>query len=230
MHAICELTQKSRPASQRRLLLLAGGLMALLLLVRAHFALCLTKGESMFPSLRSGDLVLVDKLAYRATQPERGDIVVARVRNELLVKRVVGLPGEEVELRQGQLYVNQHSLAEEYAVEPGWLSLRKGRLLENKYALLGDNRSVSSAMSVHAVASKEQIIGKVIHSVRLWPAWFGPAFDPAAETASGMPQSPRYALGMPLRRADQPAPATILVRLQSNIAETVARQTTEELP
>jgi hypothetical protein len=93
-------------------------------------------------------------------------------------------------------------------VEPGWLSLRKGRLLENKYALLGDNRSVSSAMSVHAVASKEQIIGKVIHSVRLWPAWFGPAFDPAAETASGVPESPRYALAIASLSSENQSPHT----------------------
>jgi signal peptidase I len=140
-----------------------------LLVFRAHFSLFIAKGESMLPGLRSGDLVLVDKLAYRAKDPERGDIVVAREGNDLIVKRVVGLPSEEVELRQGKLLVNQRPLAEEYAVEPGWLSLRRGRLLEDRYALLGDNRSVSSTVFVHAVVSKDQIVGKVIHSLRLWP-------------------------------------------------------------
>lgn len=155
--------------SHKGLLILASGLIGLLLVFRAHFILSIAKGESMLPGLRSGDLVLVDKLAYGAKDLKRGDIVVAREGNDLIVKRVVGLPGEEVELQQGKLYVNQRPLAEAYPVEPGWLSLGKGRLLEDKYALLGDNRSVSSSVFVHAVVSKDQIVGKVVYSLRLWP-------------------------------------------------------------
>jgi len=156
-------------ASHKTLLLFASCLIGLLLVFRAHFSLYIAKGESMLPGLRSGDLVLVDKLAYEAKDLKRGDIVVAREGNDILVKRVVGLPGEEVELRQGKLYVNRRPLAEEYAVEPGWLSLGKGRLLEDRYALLGDNRSVSGSVFVHAVVAKDQILGKVVYSLRLWP-------------------------------------------------------------
>jgi signal peptidase I len=170
MNANCDETRNLALVSQKGLLIFAGGLIGLLLLFRAHFAVFIAKGESMNPGLRSGDLVLVDKLAYRAKDPERRDIVVAREGNDLIVKRVVGLAGEEVELRQGKLYVNQRQYAEEYAVEPGWLSLRRGRLLEDRYALLGDNRSVSSSVFVHAVVSKDQILGKVIYSLRLWPS------------------------------------------------------------
>jgi len=170
-------------ASPKGLLIIASGLIGLLLVYRAHFSLYIAKGESMLPGLRSGDLVLVDKLVYRTKDPERGDIVVALEDNDLIVKRVVGLPGEEVELRQGKLRVNQHPLAEEYAVEPGWLSLRKGRLLEDRYALLGDNRSVSSSVFVHAVVSKDHILGKVIGSVHLWPGRLRPGFNQATDTA-----------------------------------------------
>lgn len=166
-------------ASHKGLWIFASGLIGLLLVLRVHFVLSVAKGESMLPGLRSGDLVLVDKLAYWAKNPERGDIVVARDRNELIVKRVVGLPDEEVELHEGKLYINERPLAEVYPVEPGWLSLRRGRLLEDRYALLGDNRAVSSAASVHAVILKEQIVGKVIHSVRLWPSWLRPEFNQA---------------------------------------------------
>jgi len=149
---------------------------------RVHFALYIAKGESMLPFLRSGDLVLVDKLAYRAKDPKRGDIVVAREHYDIIVKRLVGLPSEEIELHQGKLYVNRLPLAEEYAVKPGQLSLRRGRLFDDKYALLGDNRSVSSSVFVHAVVSKDQILGKVIHSIRLWPGWLRPGFNQAADT------------------------------------------------
>lgn len=183
MNASCDQTRNLPMASHKGLLIFAGGLVGLLLVFRAHFAVFVAKGESMLPGLRSGDLVLVDKLAYRAKDPERGDIVVAREGDGLIVKRIVGLPGEEVELRLGELFVNQRPLAEDYAVEPGWLSLGKGRLLEDKYALLGDNRAVSSSVLVHAIVSKDQILGKVIHSVRLWPDWLRPDYDHAADAS-----------------------------------------------
>ncbi len=183
MNAICDETRNLPMTSHRWLLLFASGLIGLSLVVRAHFVLSIAKGESMLPGVRSGDLVLVDKLAYRGKNPERGDIVVAREGNDLIVKRIVGLPGEEVELRQGKLYVNQRSLTEAYAVEPGWLSLRKGRLLEDRYALLGDNRSVSDSVFVHAVVSKDQILGKVIHSLRLGRAAIRPTVKEVSQNS-----------------------------------------------
>lgn len=177
MNANCDQTRDLPLASHKWLLIFASGLIGLLLVFRANFSLYIAKGESMLPGIRSGDLILVDKSVYGANAPQRGDIVVAREGNDLIVKRVVGLPGEEVELRRGNLYVNQRPLAEEYAVEPGWLSLGKGRLLEDRYALLGDNRSVSSSVFVHAVVARDQILGKVIHSLHLWPGWLRPGFN-----------------------------------------------------
>lgn len=179
MNVPCDQSRRALVTSHAGLLILAVALVALLVAFRAHFTVFIAKGESMMPGLRSGDLVLVDKLAYRALAPKRGDIVVARAGNDLIVKRVVGLPGEEVELRQGSLYVNQLPFSEEYVLEPGWLSLRRGRLLEDRYALLGDNRSVSSDVLVHAIVAKNQILGKVVHSLRLWPRGLNPGFDPA---------------------------------------------------
>ena len=154
----------------RGLWLLAGGLIVLGLILRAQFLPCIAKGESMLPALHSGALLLVDKRAYKTKLPARGDIVVARTGHDLIVKRVVGLPGEEIEVRRGILYINQRPFAEPYPVEPGSLSLRRGRLLEDKYALLGDNRSVSSSLAVHAVVSKDLIVGKVIRSLCLRPS------------------------------------------------------------
>ena len=158
-------------APRTRLWLLAASLFAMLLAWRAHFGFCLVMGESMLPGLRSGDLLLVDKRAYQTAAPERDDVVVAHDRGGLIIKRIVGLPGEEVELRQGELYVNRLPLGGDYAVEPGPLSLRSGRLFDNRYALLGDNRSLPGSLVVHAVVAKEQIVGKVVRSLRLWPEW-----------------------------------------------------------
>jgi signal peptidase I len=156
-------------SSRKGLLLLGAAVIGLLLCWRAQFSLVLVKGESMHPGLSSGDLLLVDKLPYRAAEPERGDIVVARHATDLIVKRLVALPGEQVELRRGKLYVNGFRSAEDYPVERGTLILGKGRLFENRYALLGDNRSLPNSLSVHAVVSKDQILGKVVRSLRFQP-------------------------------------------------------------
>ncbi len=169
MKTNCDRSRNVLHVAPKGWLLFVGILLALLLTFRAHYSVYLAKGESMLPGLHSGDLVLVDKRAYCAQAPERGDIVVAREGDELLVKRIVGLPGEVVELRQGKVYVNQHPLTESYVTETGALNLRKDRLWENRYALLGDNRAVSRSVFVHAVVAEEQIVGKAIYSVRLWP-------------------------------------------------------------
>lgn len=179
MNVHCDQTRHRPPVACKTLLIFACALIALVVF-RTHYSLYLAKGESMLPGLHSGDLVLVDKLAYRTTEPERGDIVVARDRDDLVVKRVVGLPGEEVEVLQGKLRINRRPFAEAYAVERGRLNLRRGRLLEDRYALLGDNRSVSSFTVVHAVVAKEQIVGKVVRSLRLWPDGWTPSSHPAA--------------------------------------------------
>ena len=121
----------------------------------------------MQPTLRSGDLLLVDKRAYRDVDPLRGDIVVARHGSEQWVKRIVGLPGEEIELKDGALLVNGHRVVEAHDVTPGPLEITKGRLFSGKFALLGDYRSVWPRKGVHGIVSKEDIVGKVILRVGL---------------------------------------------------------------
>ncbi len=160
-------------ASRRRLgkptaglgLALAGCLLwfALTLLGR-HYLLTLVVGESMLPTLRSGSLLLVDRRAYAARDPGRGDIVVIRHRGEQLVKRVVGLPGEEVELVAGRLHVNGIPLPETYPRTPGTLEVGRGLLGPGKFAVVGDNRSGSGERLIHGVFSREQILGKAILS------------------------------------------------------------------
>lgn len=138
--------------------------------LRTQFRVIVVKGDSMAPTLRSGELLMVSTRAYKESAPLRGDLVIVRFRGELIVKRVVGLPGEMVNARNGRVYVNDQLLAESsYRTLPGMLEIRPGRLIEGSYAVLGDNRSLPAAVLVHAVVPKEQIIGKVVGSLRLWP-------------------------------------------------------------
>ena len=151
-------------------LALGGSFLFLLLVLRSYFQLVIVKGESMQPTFRTGDLLVVWKRAYRTAEPHRADIVVSRYRNDLIVKRVVGLPGEEVEVQSGSLLINGLPNIEDHGIEPGELRIEKGKLFDGKFALLGDNRALPFSELIHAVVSKDDIIGKVIFSICLrWP-------------------------------------------------------------
>jgi signal peptidase I len=150
-------------------LTMAAAAMALALTGHRHFRLALVVGESMCPQYHTGDLLLVDRSAYREVEPQRGDIVVARYGREIIVKRVVGLPGEEVALHHGHLYVNGAPMPERHAIEPGTVEISPGILFAGKFALLGDNRALPITLLVHAVVSKEELVGKVVGSFRSKP-------------------------------------------------------------
>lgn len=147
--------------------LLCGFCAALLLLwVQARYALVWVVGESMEPTLRSGSLVVVNKTAYREASPCRDDLVVALYRDELIAKRVVGLPGETVEVKQGVVLVDGVARSEEHPILAGTMTISPGTLFPDRYALLGDNRSLPAGVLVHAVVSKHALMGKVVAQ---WP-------------------------------------------------------------
>ncbi len=154
----------------RRLMLLlayGGALIALLLVLRVRFFLSIVQGESMLPSLRPGEVMLIDKHAYRSVTPSRGDMVIAHYHDGLIVKRIVGLPGEELEVKAGTLYVDGDPIAESHGIRKGLMAVGKGKLLAGSFATLGDNRMLLRA--VHPILQKDQIVGKVVYVLRLWP-------------------------------------------------------------
>jgi len=137
-------------------------LMVCLLFLQARFRLVLVIGESMRPTLNHGNLLLVARNAYEHREPQRGDLVVAWCYSELIVKRVVGVPGEEVEIIEGTLFVNRQPVVEQYAVARGSLNIDRGRLAGGRFALLGDNRGLPEGQTVSAIVSKGDMLGKVI--------------------------------------------------------------------
>ncbi|MBX3744044.1 MAG: signal peptidase I [Verrucomicrobiae bacterium] len=122
----------------------------------------------MSPTFRSGDLLIVNRLAYRDAPPRRGDVVVASHRDDTLVKRVVGLPGEEVEVRQGTLLIDGRRLDPDHPIREGLLTIGRGRLAEGRFAVLGDNFALPANQLVHAVVAEDRIQGRVVGTVRWW--------------------------------------------------------------
>ena len=109
--------------------------------IRSHVAAVVrVAGDSMEPTLRSGDMALVTRFDYAHAAPRRFDVVQAEIpgRDGLYLKRVIGLPGEELEIKGGIVYVNGQPLTEGYAT-PSADEL-KVTLGADEYFLMGDNR------------------------------------------------------------------------------------------
>jgi signal peptidase I len=135
-------------------------LLGLALVVRHWiWAPTLIQGASMVPTLRGGQLAGINKLAYAFRRPARGDLVAVWTGKELMVKRVVGLPGEELCVDKGVLYVNGAPLPEPYVkLRNFWQNIAAGRIEADCFVVAGDNR----AGSVIAVVSSKRIEGQIV--------------------------------------------------------------------
>ena len=128
--------------------------------------------ESMVPTLAVGDRVFVNKFIYRFTEPERGDVVVFESVNggeEDLIKRVVGVPGDEIEVRSGTLLVNGEPQNEPYLNReiPDDSFFGPSRLSEGEVFVMGDNRANSADSRVFGPLPVENIEGEAF--MRFWP-------------------------------------------------------------
>jgi signal peptidase I len=127
-------------------------------------------GTSMDPTLADGEFLVVNKLGYRLHQPQRGDIIVFRdpySPDRKLIKRVIGLPGESVEIRDGQVLINNQILDEPYLDEVGNSARAAAAIAEDEYFVLGDNRNNSSDSRSWGTLPRAGIVGKAWLSY--WP-------------------------------------------------------------
>ena len=131
------------------------------------------RGDSMMPSFRPGDLLLVSGRASTRSAPARGDVVVVRdprdAGNELL-KRIVGMPGDEVGLSDGLLFLNGEHVEEPYLgglpSSPG-LVPGNWRLGDAEFFILGDQRTRSTDSRQFGAIPRELIVGRAW--CRIWP-------------------------------------------------------------
>jgi signal peptidase I len=128
--------------------------------------------ESMVPTLRVWDRILINKLAYDFAGPERGDIALFESPaggEDPLIKRVVGLAGETIELRNGRLFVNGESRDEPYlrGRRPSRALYGPVRVPEGHVFVMGDNRANSFDSRFFGPVSKNNLIGEALF--RFWP-------------------------------------------------------------
>ncbi len=126
-------------------------------------------GQSMEPNLHTDMRLVVEKLSYRLHTPQRGDIVVLRVRpeDEMLIKRVIGLPGDQVEIRDGKVYVNGQPLDEPYLDQETRGNLAPRTVPPLHVFVMGDNRRASNDSRSFGPVHIDNIIGKAWLSY--WP-------------------------------------------------------------
>ena len=147
-------------------------------IILAFFKPIIVQQESMQPNFYSGDYLITSRQAYRLFgQPERGDVIVFKShlydekgKQKNLIKRIIGLPGDTVEIKNGDVYINGELLQEEYVAEQGLSGeMEAVTVPEGRLFVMGDNRRVSQDSRSPEVGTIEMdsIVGKVV--LRLYP-------------------------------------------------------------
>ncbi len=139
--------------------------------------------KSMVPTLQVDDRLIVDKVSYHFKDPQRGDIIVfmppdeasvvctgpqaSQHNKDAYIKRIIGLPGDSVEVKQGQVFINGKPLKEGYVEEVPDYQYGPRVVPAGSYLVLGDNRNNSCDSHYWGFVPRDNIIGRAI--VRFWP-------------------------------------------------------------
>ena len=132
-------------------------------------------GSSMLPTLQEGNNIFITKPDYFFGSPKRGDVIVfPHSSGNLYIKRIIGMPGDEIDIKKGNIYINGDKYEEDYILQ----KISTGRegdidypatVPDNSYFVLGDNRNNSSDSRLESVGFVEEdnITGKA--TLRIWP-------------------------------------------------------------
>jgi len=178
--AIPSVTGQPTPAAQTtgtglglwlRDLLISAGVSVLIILFL--YQPVRVEGTSMLPRLEDHDRLFINKFVYHITSIERGDVVVfhyPRDPEKSYIKRVIALPGDRLRIDQGQVFVNDKPLAENYVPEMyrDMRSYPETTIPDDSYFVMGDHRSISSDSREFGVVERDLIYGKAVFVY--WPA------------------------------------------------------------
>ena len=168
------LHQQARWRDVTGFLFLALMVLVALNLISARY---LVDGESMRPNLADNEVLYISRLHYLIGAPQRYDVAVFHhpaTGEDDYIKRIIGLPGERVEIRNTQVLVNDITLDEQYVLEP-CTALRcrddQWNLGPDEYFVMGDNRNLSTDSRVFGPVARHDFVGKAV--LRYWPpaAW-----------------------------------------------------------
>ena len=144
-------------------------LVSVIILKMFVFTTIRVNGSSMDPTLKNKDLMILDKISYRFNKIKRNDIVVVKTKNDKLIKRVIGLPGESIKYENNTLYIND----KEYRDLVNWTTTDDfditefgiDKIPENCYFVMGDNRPDSIDSRIIGPVKKDDIIGHAVFTI-----------------------------------------------------------------
>ncbi len=167
------------------------------------------EGYSMEPNFHDGQYLLVSKIDYMLHQPERGDVIIFQAPTNLerdFIKRVIGLPGETIEIREGRVFINGQPLPQNYQTNAGTYTYGPAKVGEQELFVLGDNRNNSSDSHSWGMLPQKDIIGKAWISYwppQQWSVIQTPSFataepaQPANSSVSPATSTPRSSYPVP---------------------------------
>jgi len=143
------------------------GLIALILAIILNtfiFSSSIVEGISMEPTLKDNDRILINKLTYILSEPNRGDIVIIQHENKNYIKRIIALPGETIEMSDHTLYIDNEEQENTYVNQSDEIltgSFGPLKIADDHYFVMGDNRLVSKdSRNELGLIKQNEIIGK----------------------------------------------------------------------
>ncbi|WP_156856324.1 MULTISPECIES: signal peptidase I [unclassified Oceanobacillus] len=146
-----------------------------LLIQNFVFATSIVEGDSMEPTLENGERLIFNKMIYLLNEPKRGDIIIIQQTDKNYVKRIIALPGETVEIRNSELYIDGERYIETFLSEE--ISSKTGEfgpidVPQDSYFVMGDNRAISKdSRNGLGFIQREEIIGRselIIYPISEW--------------------------------------------------------------
>ncbi|MBI2869551.1 MAG: signal peptidase I [Chloroflexi bacterium] len=155
----------------REIVITAALAVAIFVLVQGTVQTFVVIGQSMQPNFETGQRLIVNKAVYAFREPVRGEVVVFEPpnngRQEDYIKRVIGLPGDTIEIKKGKVYINDAPVNEPYIASPPDYTVARLKIPEDSYFVLGDNRGNSNDSHNGWVVPRQNLVGKVWISI--WP-------------------------------------------------------------
>ena len=123
------------------------------------------RGASMEPTLHDNERLIANKISYRFETPERGEIIIFRPPLEIkrnYIKRIVGIPGDKIEIANGEIYLNDKKLEESYVKNRSYENMPTTIVPDNSFFVLGDNRPNSSDSRYWGFLPERNVVGEAL--------------------------------------------------------------------